>query len=134
MRKTLLTFGLCLGAVTLAGSLSAKPALREVAHVRDGIINVGIAYEISEVCPSLSARLFRGLGFLNDLKRHARGLGYSNSEIDAYVDDKSEKNRLEAIARERLASMGAIVGEPQTYCVVGRAEKASGSDIGRLLR
>jgi len=134
MRKTLLTFGLCLASVTLAGSLSAKPALRDVVHVRDGIINVGIAYEISEVCPSLSARLFRGIGFLNSLKSHARGLGYTNAEIDAYVDDKAEKNRLEAIARERLAALGAVSGEPQTYCAVGRAQMSAGTDIGRLLR
>ena len=134
MRKTPLTFALIMATVGFAGALSAKPALRDVAHVRDGIINVGIAYEISEVCPSLSARLFRGISFLNGLKSHARGLGYSKAEIDAYVDDNQEKKRLEEVARERLTALGAVKGAPQTYCAVGRSQIAAGSDIGRLLR
>jgi len=134
MRKTLLTLGLCAATVTFAGSVSAKPALSEVAHVRNGIIAVGIAYEISEVCPNISARLFRGIGFLNGLKSHARGLGYTNAEIDAYVDDKAEKNKLEAEARTRLAGLGAVTGNASSFCAVGRSEMAAGSDIGRLLR
>jgi hypothetical protein len=70
-------------ALALALSTStafAQTPLREVAHVRDGIISVGMAYEISEQCDDLSARLFRGLGYLQSLKRHASNLGYSRRE------------------------------------------------------
>lgn len=120
--------------VAFSASLSAKPALKDVEYVSEGIISVGIAYEISQQCDSIRARTFRGISFLNGLKAHARSLGYSDQEIDAYVDDREEKNRLEAIARARLSDMGARAGNAATYCSVGRAEIASGTAIGRLLR
>lgn len=120
--------------VTLAGSLSARPALKDVAHVRDGIIAVGIAYEISERCSSLRPRLFRGLTYLNSLKNHARSLGYSEDEIDAYINDNEEKKRLEGIARAQLAALGAVVGEEETYCTVGRTQIERGNAVGYLLR
>jgi hypothetical protein len=123
-----------ISTVAFAGSLSAKPALKDVAHVRDGIIAAGIAYEISEQCGSLRARLFRGLTYLNGLKGHARSLGYTHDEIDAYINDNTEKNRLEGIAREQLAALGAVVGLEETYCTVGRAQIARGNAIGYLLR
>lgn len=123
-----------LATVAFSASLSAKPALKDVEYVSEGIISVGIAYEISQKCDSIRARTFRGISFLNGLKAHARSLGYTDQEIDAYVDDRAEKNRLEAIARARLSDMGAIVGNAATYCSVGRSEIASGSAVGRLLR
>lgn len=133
-RLTILTLTSVLSIVALAASLSAKPALKDVAVVREGIISVGIAYEISEVCETIRARTFRGIGYLNSLKEHARSLGYTEAEIDAYVDDRAEKNRLEGMARARLADMGAVVGQADTYCSVGRTEISSGSAVGRLLR
>ncbi len=120
--------------VALSGSLAAKPALKDVAHVRDGIITVGIAYEISEECGSLKPRYIRGWNYLEGLKTHARELGYTNAEIDAYIDDSNEKNRLEAIARERMVAMGVIAGDEASFCAVGRAEMQAQSQIGRLLR
>ena len=123
-----------IATVSWAGSVSSKPALRDVDHIREGLISVGIAYEISEVCPNLRARTLRGLAFLNSLRSHARGLGYSNAEIETFVDDRAEQAALEATARERLRAKGAIAGDPQSYCMVGRSEIGAKSDIGRLLR
>ncbi len=134
MLKRSIFAAISLAFVTLAGASSAKPALKDVAYVREGIIAVGMAYEISEECSSLKARLFRGIGYLNDLKGHARGLGYTDAEIDAYIDDNAEKDRLEGIARARLIELGAVAGNGATYCAVGQAEMAKGSAIGRLLR
>lgn len=133
-RWAIATFVGVMATAILAGSLAAKPALKDVAHVREGIIATGMAYEISERCGSISPRYLRAIGFLNSLKSHARGLGYSDAEIDAYVDDDTEKDRLEVIARDRLASLGVVVGEEATYCAVGEAEMRAGSSIGRLLR
>ena len=134
MRRSILTLVGATGLVALAGNLSAKPALGEVEYITEGLIAAGIAYEISEVCGDIDARLIRGLTFLNGLKSHARGLGYTDAEIDAFTDDKAEQDRLEGIARARLASMGAVVGQPETYCTVGSAEISRGSTIGSLLR
>ncbi len=123
-----------LTVVTLAGATQAKPALRDVPEIRDGIIAVGIAYEISEQCDEIRARKLRGLNFLFGLKSTARNLGYSDSEIDAFVDNRAEQDRLEAMARAQLAQKGAVPGDAATYCAVGRAEMAKGSAIGNLLR
>jgi len=135
MTKTLtIITALSLGIVALAGNLSAQTALKDVAEVRDGIIVVGMAYEISEQCDSISARLFRGVLYLNSLKNRARDLGYSDEEIDAYVNDSDEKRRLEIIAREQLASLGVVQGETSTYCAVGREQIAAQTPVGQLLR
>lgn len=112
----------------------SKTPLKEVAVVRDGIIHVGMAYEISEKCPVISARLFRGLGFLQSLQNHARGLGYTEAEIDAYVNDDAEKDRLEGIARAALADLGVVEGDESSYCAVGRAQIAANTRVGWLLR
>ena len=120
--------------VSVSGAATAKPALKDVEAITEGLIATGIAYEISEVCPSISARKLRGITYLLSLKSQASELGYSDAEIEAYVDDKTEQKRLEALARARLAEMGAEVGNTQTYCVVGQAEITKDSTIGRLLR
>ncbi|MEM9795119.1 MAG: DUF5333 domain-containing protein [Pseudomonadota bacterium] len=119
------------------GLVLAGPAFADLADERritEGLITVGIAYEISEVCPSIDGRTFRGLRYLLALKSAARDLGYSDREIDAYVDDDAEKDRLEAIARDRLVRMGAARGDVGAHCAVGQAELAKDSQIGRLLR
>ena len=131
-RKTLTAIGLL--AALAAAPATAQTPLKDVAHVRDGIIAVGMAYEISEKCGDISARLFRGLGYLNSLKSHARGLGYSEADIDAYVNDEAEKDRLEAIARGQLAELGVVEGDEATYCTVGRAQIAANTRVGWLLR
>lgn len=121
--------------LTLAATTAmANPPLRDVTHVTEGIIAVGMALEISEKCDSLSARTLRGLSFLNSLKNHASDLGYSDAEIDAYVDDRTEKARLEGLARLRLSELGAVQGDAESYCRVGRAQIAQGTQVGRLLR
>ena len=75
----------------------------------------------------------QGLGFLLSLQAHARSPGFSQEEVTAYIENKAEKARLEAIALDRAIAMGVVVGEPETYCAVGRNEIARGSQIGRYL-
>lgn len=130
MKKFLLAAAMCV----MAGQSVARPPLAQVAEIRNGLIIVGIAYELSEVCDSLDARTFKGLLYLNNLKSKARNMGYSSQEIDAFVKDKAEKKKLESQARTILANMGAVKGQPKTYCTVGHAEIAKKSAIGRLLR
>ena len=117
-----------------AGAAAANPDIGQVTFITEGLINTAIAYEIDRVCDDLDGRRLAGINFLWSLKDHASSLGFSDDEIRAYVDNKAEKDRLEQIARARLRDMGAVEGEPETYCAVGRAEMAAESDIGRFLR
>ncbi len=134
MKKLALIAAVMCATVFSAGHLSAQTALKDVAKVRDGIIFVGMAYEISEKCDDISARFFRGLNYLQSLRSHARDLGYSEAEIEAYINDDAEKDRLEAIARAQLASLGVDTEDEATYCAVGRAQMAANTRVGWLLR
>lgn len=122
------------GFIVLAGATAARADLSDQRAITEGLIATAIAYEIGDKCDSLDARLVAGVNYLWSLRRLAGELGYSDAEIDAYVDDRDEQRRLEAIARDRLRALGAIPGQWETYCAVGRAEIAKDSRIGRLLR
>ena len=134
MKTPGLISAIALACIISAGAASAQTALKDVAHVRDGIIDVGMAYELSEHCDSIRGRLFRGLGFLQSLKSHASDLGFTDEEIDDYVNDRNEKKRLEAIARAKLVTLGVVEGEEASYCAVGRAQIAANTRVGWLLR
>lgn len=123
-------FGLT-GAMTAA---AAADGLKDEVEIRDGLLVVGMAYEISEKCGDIDARTFRGIQTLLNLKSRARELGYSSDEIDTYVDDKVEKKRLEEIARGMLVQLGVTPGVEETYCAVGREQIAKNTGVGRLLR
>lgn len=125
---------ICAAVLAVSLAAPAQAGLPDEAEINEGLIATAIAYEIGEVCGTISARMFRGINYLNSLRDRARALGYSNAEIDAYVGNREEKRRLEAIARARLADMGAVVGQEATYCTVGRNEIAADTAIGRLLR
>jgi hypothetical protein len=123
-------------ALLPALALMAAPALaglEEEPRITEGLITVGIAYEISEVCPEIDARRLRGLEYLLRLRAAASELGYSSAEIEAFIDDDAAKDRLEAVARARLAAKGAREGDVAAHCRVGRAELEADSQIGRLL-
>jgi hypothetical protein len=122
-------------AVLVMGLTGAAQAagLKDEAEIRNGLLVVGMAYEISEKCGELNARTFRGITTLLNLKSRARQLGYSSDEIDTYVDDKVEKKRLEGIARGQLVQLGVIPGVEETYCAVGREQIATNTGVGRLL-
>ncbi|WP_341366713.1 DUF5333 domain-containing protein [Yoonia sp. BS5-3] len=133
-KTTVFAFGMMAAVIGFAGSVCAQTALKDVQYVRDGIIHVGMAYEISERCDSLRPRTLRGLGFLNSLRDHARDLGYSDDQIDDYVNDRAEKDRLEGMARAELARLGANADDDASFCAVGRAQMAANTRVGWLLR
>ena len=133
-RLSALMAAVSVAAVTFAGSLSAQSSPGDLPRVRDGIVYVGMAYEISEKCSSLSPRILRGIGFLEDLKAYAISQGFTDAQIDEYVDNKDEQRRLEGLARGLLADLGVVEGDESTYCAVGRAQMDQNTRVGWLLR
>jgi len=134
MKTPAFVTAIMLACVTGAGHLSAQTALRDEPKITEGLIIAGMAYELSERCDDIDVRLFRGLSYLQSLKSEARALGYSSDEIEVYVDNRKEQDRLEAIARDRLADLGARSGDEASFCNVGRAQIAAETSVGRLLR
>lgn len=119
-------------ALGVSGAAAAK-SLSQSRVVNDGLVAVGVAIEISDNCPDISARTIKGYLFLQSLKRQARSEGFSDAEIDAYVDDKEQKARLIEIAKKYMKSKG-VDGTQASYCKLGREEIAKDGTIGSLLR
>lgn len=114
--------------------LMAKPALRDVPEIDETLLAVGLADEIRKQCPNISARYIKALRLVTGLRDKARNMGYTEVEIDAYRKSSVEKARLKAKGKSYLNANGVTVGDPQSYCALGRAEIEKSSQIGTLLR
>lgn len=121
-------------AILATPSLADRVPLSQQTVISDGLIAAAIAYEIGERCDSIDARVLRGLTFLGSLRQQAQRLGYSSREIEQFMNDRSEKARLEAVAWQRFAELGGRRDESASFCAVGRAQIAAQTQIGQLLR
>ncbi|WP_372993312.1 DUF5333 domain-containing protein [Sulfitobacter sp.] len=131
MRKVMIAL---ISLSMLATPVAAKPPLRDVAAVDDALLYLGLADRIRNECPDISARMFRALGYLNDIQKTAKSLGYSDDEIDAYRKSDAEKARMKSRGAAYLKANGVDTSDPQSYCALGRAEIQKSSRIGSLLR
>ena len=124
-----------ISALTLfaAPTLAAEP-LESETHINDSLRAGRIGDVIRKTCPSISARMFTVLLKIEDLKRYALSKGYSRDEVEAFLKDRDQKDRIKAEAAAYLAEAGAVEGDPESFCRVGREEIAKGSLIGELLR
>ncbi|MEL6609898.1 MAG: DUF5333 domain-containing protein [Pseudomonadota bacterium] len=123
--------------LVLIGLIATPAAARtpaDVPEVVNGLVTVGAADLIRKNCDSIAPRMIRAVGFIKSLESTARGAGFSSAEVDAYVDDAAEKERLLAMSYKVLFDKGVDPAAPATYCTVGRAEIGAGSQIGRLLK
>ena len=122
------------GLVVAAGAAQAKQDLKDVPSVWNGLLNIGIANEIREICPSISARMVRAALRLNSIQNEAEGMGYTQAEIDAFRKSEANKAAMRAEGETYMKNNGVVKGDAETYCALGRAEIAKSSQIGRLLR
>ena len=129
--KTLITT--LLFALFAAPVLALTP-LHQEPTVVSNFYNIGLADEVRKNCETIDARIIRAYRYIKSIERYARDAGYSNTEIDEFVDNKAEKEKLRTRVRADLAKRGASAKTPEGYCTVGREEIAKGSAAGRLLR
>jgi Family of unknown function (DUF5333) len=115
----------------LAAPAAALPPLAEQDYVTGRLMAARVADRIRRTCPDLSARLIYAYGEARGLKRWAAEQGYSDDEIDAYLDDRVEKKRIYALAEEYLTTNGAV--DEAGFCALGQAEIAKKSYIGSFL-
>lgn len=118
----------------LAAPLAAKPPLREVAEIDNGLMAIAIADEIRKNCDGISARWVRAMQQIKALEARARALGYSKDEIDDYVTSKAEKQRMRGKAEAWLASQGVPAGDKKALCDFGRRDIARNGPVGSFLR
>lgn len=124
--------------LALIGAMLAAPAaalepLSQEKHINDRLIAARIADRIRRSCPSIDGRIFYAYGEARKLKTYARDKGYSNAQIDAFLDSKADKQRIYAVAEDYLTRKGARANDPQSFCAVGRQEIAKNTIIGSLL-
>jgi Family of unknown function (DUF5333) len=117
-----------------AASAGDKPSLRNVPEVENIIFVAALAHEVSEKCPSIKGRKLKALGMAWRLRSYANELGYTDSEIKAYVESGTEKARMRAKGETYLKANGVDYNNPETFCVFGHAEIANSSAVGALLR
>lgn len=115
----------------LAGGLVP---LRDNQSIVDRLVQGRMADVIRKTCPTIEARMFVAIAEVNRLKSDARRAGYSSRAIRAFIDDPEERKSISNKADSLLRMKGAVRGDVQSYCSVGRAEIANGGLIGRLLR
>ncbi len=123
-----------IAALMIPASAGAKPPLREVKEIDNELYYIAIANEISEYCPSINGRRLKAIGVMWDLRSKANKLGYSDSEIRAYVDSDAEKDRMRAKGEAYLAANGVSYNKPGTFCTLGQKEIERNSAIGVYLR
>lgn len=128
-------FGLAVAfCLTVSTAAAAKPPLRDVAYVDDGLFQIAVANVIRKGCEDIDARMFKAFSVLRDLKNHALSLGYTEAEIDAFVDSDIEKDRMRARGAELFAARGVNPENSEDLCRLGREEIAKNSPVGELLK
>ena len=129
-----ITTAALLALITTASVASAKTPLAKENHINYSLMAAKVADRIRKTCPSISARMFVALGKANALKAYALDKGYTEPEVRAFLKNPMQKARIEALAANYLKQHGAVTGDVESYCTVGRAEIAKKSLIGQMLR
>jgi ABC-type oligopeptide transport system substrate-binding subunit len=111
-----------------AGSLATED------DINAGLFNVAVADRIRNKCDEISPRYFTALSYLQRLKGEARKRGYSDAEIDRYINDDAERAKMEERRNAYIRASGAHPGDRASLCRLGRQEIARDSQIGQLLR
>lgn len=120
-------------AATLASPAAALEPLAQDKHINDRLIAARIADRIRRTCPTIDARMFYAYGEARKLKRYAQDQGHSSAQIDAFLDDKTQKKRIYAVAEDYLKRNGARKDDTESFCAIGRKEIRDKTIIGSLL-
>lgn len=121
-------------ALVLAGPALALEPLEKEVHINDSLRAGRIGDVIRKNCPTIEARMFTVWFKIEQLKSYARKKGYTEPEVRAFLKDPAQKARIKAEADAWLASQGAVAGDAESYCRVGRQEIAKGTLLGSLMR
>ncbi|WP_239494597.1 DUF5333 domain-containing protein [Roseovarius amoyensis] len=130
------TVALILGLAVAGGgaAASAESGLQAETDINAGLLDLAVADKIRRECGNIGTRFFRAQSYVNDLKKMAEKRGYSRDEIDAYINNDVEEAKMREKRNAYFEARGASNLDAASLCVLGRAEIAQGSRIGRLLK
>lgn len=130
LRSALLALG-CVAA--LAVPAAALEPLSSEKYINDRLIAARIADRIRRECPSIDGRLVYAYQQARALQRYALDKGYTKAQVDAFLDSKSDKQRIYAVAEDYMARNGVVKGNAESFCQLGRQEIANRTVTGSLL-
>jgi hypothetical protein len=122
-------------AVAATTQADVNTALRGNAEIYNGLFTAGLIKHIVDTCPSVEgpSRLSRTTFFLG-LYSKARAMGFSRAQIEAFVEDKSEQDRLRGQVKAHLETLGVAADKQDSVCAYARAEITARTELGRRLR
>lgn len=120
--------------LSLPSVSEARVSLQDDKTLENGLVTVAIARTLYRSCDDIEPKKLKAYGFLRGLYKHAKSLGYTTEEIEAYIDNEADKKRVESKAYSYIASKGADMEVVSTICEVGRAEIEVESFVGKYLR
>ena len=123
---------LSLALTTSAGM--AQAGLSQENDINDGLLVLAVADKIRRECDVIGGRLFTARSYAKQLRELATDRGYSDAQVDAYINDKMEKAKMRERRNAYFASKGASNLDPDSLCVLGRDEIARGTQVGKLLK
>lgn len=129
LMPALLTASLAAGAVAAQNRLP----LNEEPHINDSLISAAIGELIRRNCSSISPRYLVVFSKIRALESYARDKGYTEEEVEAFLDDKDEQKRVRRAAMSYLREQGVVKGDEASYCAAGRAEIDKGTLTGEML-
>ena len=123
-------------ALAICGAVQAddRVALSEDQRLENGLTVVAIGNFLRKRCETIEARTIRAYRYVYSLQNHAKDLGYTSDEIEAYIDNPDDKTRIEGRARAYLEEKGVDFEDAGSFCTVGASEIQAGTAVGRLLR
>ncbi|MGB0959678.1 MAG: DUF5333 domain-containing protein [Halocynthiibacter sp.] len=134
MKMVAVSAMLVLGMVTVSAKAEARPHLRDVPELNDGLTAIAAANMIRKECATISPRMIKAYSYMRSLATDAQDMGYADDAIRKYVKNKAEKARVKGLARAYLVEQGVTLGNAQSYCSVGLKEIKAASKIGVLLK
>lgn len=134
MKMLKATIAAALAAATLVATpaLALEPLAQE-KYINDRLIAARIADRIRRECPSYNARMVYAFNQARALKRYAQSKGYTNQQIDTFLDSKEDKRRIYGVAEDYLRRKGARAGNAESFCAVGREEFKNNSYVATFL-
>lgn len=114
-------------------SVAALEPLSGEKYINDRLIAARIADRIRRECPSIDGKLVYAFMQARELKSYARKKGYSEAQIDAFLDSRADKDRIYAVADDYMARNGVTADDKDSYCRLGREEIARNTVTGSLL-
>lgn len=139
-KQAMLAAGLGLGLAVPAAAAQTQAQVNELLRgtpeVYNGLFTAALIKHISDSCPDSidpPGKLARVRYFLG-LYSKARALGPSRAQIEAFVEDKAEQERMRQLVYTYLRDAGVDPMNEQAVCAYASDQIAEGSAIGQRLR